>query len=100
MARETWLRVVADAEQDGGAHCHWNRRAGEQLPQHVAPTLLEEGPALGQPRLGHQNKHSLRPNVLQALQALLPQIPGRGEDGRKPFTRSTMHIICSRMTNE
>lgn len=90
----------ADAEQEGVLTATGDRRAREQLPEHVAPTLPEEGPALGQPRLGHQNKHSLRPNVLQALQALLPQIPGRGEDGRKPFTRSTTHIICSRTTNE
>lgn len=36
--------------------------------------------------------------MLQALQALLSQIPGQVEDRKNPFTRAAKHIVCPSIT--
>lgn len=38
--------------------------------------------------------------MFQAPRAPLSQIPGRGEDGRKPFTATAVHIVGSSITSE
>lgn len=57
------------------------RGVGSSSQSTSAPILPKEGPTLRQACLSHQNKHLLRANVLQALQASLSQIPGWGRTG-------------------
>lgn len=83
-----------------GALLPETQEVGSGSQSKPAPILPKEGPTAQQAPLGHENKHLLRANVLQALQVPLPQIPGWGEDEENLFTRPATHIICSSITAE
>lgn len=78
-------RQTRDGTQGASLLLTGTRGVGSSSQIMSAPILPQEGPTLPQARLGHQNKHLLRANVSQALQAPLSQILGPGGGREKTF---------------